>query len=209
MFQADIANTGAFTLNVNSLTAKPVVKRGATALIAGDIGPAPYTVMLTYDGTSWEMEGQGAHGLIYSDVVQNANKVLAGPTTGGDAAPTFRTLVSADVPATLSDSGTGTTLTAPREYYHCTGTCTIAIPNGPASGSDNEFCAINDPGVTTAITFSAATSRYYGKPDGSAYGTQTTGTLSCSAGAWNMLCVVSRDANHYVTTRSSGTCTAN
>ena len=31
--------------------------------------------------------------------VQNANKVFAGPTTGADAAPTFRALVAADMPA--------------------------------------------------------------------------------------------------------------
>ena len=31
--------------------------------------------------------------------VQNANKVLAGPATGSDAAPTFRALVAADIPA--------------------------------------------------------------------------------------------------------------
>ena len=33
------------------------------------------------------------------DTVQNANKVIAGPTTGGDAAPTFRALVAADIPS--------------------------------------------------------------------------------------------------------------
>jgi hypothetical protein len=31
-------------------------------------------------------------------VVQNANKVFAGPSTGADAAPTFRVLVAADIP---------------------------------------------------------------------------------------------------------------
>ena len=31
--------------------------------------------------------------------VQNANKVLSGPTTGSDAAPTFRVLVAADIPS--------------------------------------------------------------------------------------------------------------
>jgi len=31
--------------------------------------------------------------------VQNANKVLSGPTAGSDAAPTFRTLVAADIPS--------------------------------------------------------------------------------------------------------------
>ena len=113
------------------------------------------------------------------------------------------------IPATLTESGTGTTLTGPREYYYCTGTCTITLPNGPAAGTAYEFCAINVPGVSTAITFSAATNRYYGKPDGSAYGTVTSGTLSCTAAAGNKLCVTSLDATHYVTTSYAGTCTAN
>jgi hypothetical protein len=38
-------------------------------------------------------------------IAQNANKVFAGPTTGADAAPTFRSLVNADI------SGTGAALT--------------------------------------------------------------------------------------------------
>lgn len=33
---------------------------------------------------------------------QNANKILAGPTTGSAAAPTFRSLVSADIPSNLT-----------------------------------------------------------------------------------------------------------
>ena len=45
------------------------------------------------------------------DTVQNANKVIAGPTTGSDAAPTFRALVAADIPSVahtkISDFDTG------------------------------------------------------------------------------------------------------
>jgi hypothetical protein len=41
--------------------------------------------------------------LAISKAVQNANKVWAGPTTGGDAQPTFRALVAADIPFTLPD----------------------------------------------------------------------------------------------------------
>ena len=45
------------------------------------------------------------------DTVQNANKVLSGPTTGSDAAPTFRALVSDDIPSIahtkISDFDTG------------------------------------------------------------------------------------------------------
>jgi hypothetical protein len=42
---------------------------------------------------------------------QNANKVLAGPTSGGDAAPTIRALVAADIPA-LSYDASGAAATA-------------------------------------------------------------------------------------------------
>ena len=41
----------------------------------------------------------GKGGFFDKDTVQNANKVLSGPTTGSDAAPTFRSLVIADLPS--------------------------------------------------------------------------------------------------------------
>ncbi len=41
----------------------------------------------------------GKGGFFDKDTVQNANKVLSGPTTGSDAAPTFRSLVAADIPS--------------------------------------------------------------------------------------------------------------
>ncbi len=53
----------------------------------------------------------GKGGFFDKDTVQNANKVLSGPTTGSDAAPTFRSLVSDDIPSLLhtkiSDFDTG------------------------------------------------------------------------------------------------------
>jgi hypothetical protein len=77
--------------------------------------------LVIYNGTAWiRIPGstsvvsfntrQGAVTLTSSDVttalgVQNANKVLAGPSTGADAAPTFRALVAADIP-TLSTYAT-------------------------------------------------------------------------------------------------------
>jgi len=41
----------------------------------------------------------GKGGFFDKDTVQNANKILSGPTTGSDAAPTFRSLVAADIPS--------------------------------------------------------------------------------------------------------------
>lgn len=83
--------------------------------------------LYTYDGSAWTAAGGGGGGGTVTSVTftgdgvvlsstpssavttsgtvtgtlntQNANEVLAGPTTGADAAPTFRALVAADIPA--------------------------------------------------------------------------------------------------------------
>lgn len=70
--------------------------------------------------------------------VQNANKVFAGPTSGSDAAPTFRNLVSEDIPQI--DISTST---------HVTGT--LSIGNGGTGASNmGPFGSIpyhKDPGI--------------------------------------------------------------
>lgn len=55
-FVASATNTGAVTLNVNSLGAKDVTKRGTTALAAGDI-TSGQVVLVEYDGTRFQMIG--------------------------------------------------------------------------------------------------------------------------------------------------------
>lgn len=50
------ANTGAVTLNINSIGAKAVTKRGTTALDAGDI-PSGAVVVVQYDGTRFQLTG--------------------------------------------------------------------------------------------------------------------------------------------------------
>lgn len=52
------ANTGAATLNINSLGAKSIVKNGSTALVSGDI-PAGSIKLLQYDGTNLQIVGDG------------------------------------------------------------------------------------------------------------------------------------------------------
>ncbi len=68
---------------------------------------------------------------------QNANLILAGPSTGAAAAPTFRSLVAADVP-TLNQNTTGSagTLTTPRAIYgsNFDGSAAIVGPVGPTFG---------------------------------------------------------------------------
>lgn len=52
------ANTGAATLNINSIGAKAITKNGATALAAGDI-PSGAVVEVAYDGTQFQLLGVG------------------------------------------------------------------------------------------------------------------------------------------------------
>ncbi len=64
-------------------------------------------------------------------VVQNANKVLAGPTTGSDAAPTFRALANADLSGITSvigmviDGGGSAITTGVKHYLSIPFACTI------------------------------------------------------------------------------------
>ena len=51
-------------------------------------------------GSATTIEPIGGEGKFFDkDTVINANKILSGPTTGSDAAPTFRSLVSDDIPS--------------------------------------------------------------------------------------------------------------
>jgi hypothetical protein len=72
-------NTGASTLNVNSLGAKSIVKNGATALASGDIA-ANQILILTYDGTNFQVVGGVL--LMVGSITMNTNRML-GRTTAG------------------------------------------------------------------------------------------------------------------------------
>lgn len=54
-FIAAGANTGAVTININSIGAKDVTKQGTTALVSGDIVSGS-TVTITYDGTQFQLD---------------------------------------------------------------------------------------------------------------------------------------------------------
>lgn len=58
IFKADVANTASATLNVNSSSAATIKKQGGgTNLVANDL-LASQSVVLIYDGTNWQMQGQ-------------------------------------------------------------------------------------------------------------------------------------------------------
>lgn len=143
-----------------------------------------------------------ADGKTLTDTSSIGGVMLKGATGGGFAAAT-----AADVPTTTLATGTSVSLSAPREYYVCTSTCTVTPPV-PAAGY--EFCAINDDNVATVITLAAlGSSAMYENQARTAYGTAGTGTLVSAGAVGDKVCIVGRDATHYLTVSSTGTWTAN
>jgi len=112
---------------------------------------------------------------------QTANYVFAGPTTGIPATPTFRTLVTADVP-TLNQSTTGSaaTLTTPRAIYGNNFNGSAALTQTISSaygGTGNAYTKFTGP-TTAEKTFTlpdASSTLLY---SGGALGTPSAGTLT-------------------------------
>ena len=110
-FAAANTNTGAVTLNINSLGAKPVTKTGSTALIANDI-LAGQVVTVVYDGTRFQ-------------VVNKSNLASPGPIGSTTASTGAFTTLNA---TTLTTSGA---ITA----YSVTATNNFTTTNNMRGGS--------------------------------------------------------------------------
>jgi len=78
----------------------------------------------------------GSGAFVSKTVTQNANKVLSGPTTGSDAAPTFRALVAADIPSIahtkISDFDAGVQVNRVDELASATNPVTGVTPTADA-----------------------------------------------------------------------------
>jgi hypothetical protein len=70
------ANTGAVTININSIGAKAITKNGTNPLVAGDI-PAGTIVTIAYDGTQFQLSGSAS--LLSSDNVWTGSNAFNGP----------------------------------------------------------------------------------------------------------------------------------
>jgi len=97
-FKANTANTGAATLNVNSLGAVAIKKQGTIDVATGDI-LAGQLVTVIYDGTNFQMVNLHSFRTITEDVRINGGLGLntAAPTTDGDFAISG-TMTSGTVP---------------------------------------------------------------------------------------------------------------
>jgi hypothetical protein len=78
-FIAAGANTGAATLNINSIGAKAITKNGTTALVAGDIASGA-AVEVFYDGTRFQLTSSVAGTVSYATTAGTAGAIA---NTGG------------------------------------------------------------------------------------------------------------------------------
>ena len=93
------------------------------------------------DGTSSSIITIGGEGAFFNKTdTRAANTVLSGPTTGSDAAPTFRALVAADIPSIahtkISDFDTGVQANRLDQ---------MASPTGNVSINSNKLINVSDP----------------------------------------------------------------
>jgi hypothetical protein len=190
------ATGGAMSCSAGYSSSGPYSSSGATS--AKPAAPVSSSLLGWFDSTDLIPEWQNSSGT----VVAVATVPAASPTAnqfvdniGTNGVQHKRAIAAGDQPATpVPTPGTSVTLTGPRGYAKCTGTCTVTVP-APALG--NEFCIYNGVGVSTAITLSALGSdNYYSKPDLTAYGTVNS-TLVSTAHAGAKICIVAIDTTHY------------
>jgi hypothetical protein len=91
---------------------------------------------------------------------------------------------------------------APRTVYVCTTTCTVVVPPPVAA---YEFCVVNDDNVSTVITLAAlGSAARYETATRTGYGTAGTGTMTSGGAVGDGVCLLGRDATHYIVTSASG-----
>jgi hypothetical protein len=129
VFKASASNTGACTINVNSLGAKSITRQDGSTPVAGDIG-ADKIVQIRYNSTSGNYEIQGSIGAQTGSgtmAVQNANAVSI---TGGTIA---NATISGITDLAIADGGTGAS-TAAAALSNLGFTATVAEVNTAADG---------------------------------------------------------------------------
>jgi hypothetical protein len=115
-YDSNLMQLGSYRLWVQAATNKLRIKSGAPTTdadgtlvgeLADQAGHAGQFLKTNATVADWAQIAAGDF------AAQNANKVLGGPVSGGDAAPTFRALVSADIPNNAANtSGTAGALSA-------------------------------------------------------------------------------------------------
>ena len=169
-----------------------------------------------YDGTNHWIQIEGALGTGVNAALQVNVGTAGAPVVNGGVLGTpssgsmanLTGLTAAQIPAVnLPTPGATCTFTANSTICVATTTATITVPV-PAAGY--QFCVLNDDNVSTVITLSAiGSSAQYENTARTAYGTAGTGTFVSGGAVGDAVCIVGRDATHYLTVSYSGSWTAN
>ena len=159
-------------------------------------------------GTATTIEAIGGTGSFFDkDTVQNANKVIAGPTTGSDSAPTFRALVAADIPSLahtiISDFDTGVQANRLDQ---------MAAPTGSVSLNSQTITNLADPvNASDAATksFVEATSQGLDVKDSCVAATTANITISTALNNGDTLDGVTLSTNDRVLVKDQSTASEN
>lgn len=150
------ANTGAVTLNIDSLGAKSVTRDGSTALVAGDIASGE-VVVVVYDGTRFQTIGpntfNGTLAVANGGTGQTSytnGQLLIGNTSGNTLTKATLTagagititngagsitIASSALPAMNVVTGTSQTATAGNQYVLTNAAATtVTLPASPTAG---------------------------------------------------------------------------
>lgn len=131
--------------------------QGIGTVAGGSVTSVGMTVPAEFSVAGSPVTGSGT--LAISKVVQNPNKVWAGPTSGADALPTFRTLVAADIPSLAFVTSVGFSLAVPGIFTQSvagtpvTGAGTLAATIGLANQAANKVWAGPTTGADAPPTF--------------------------------------------------------
>ena len=159
-------------------------------------------------GTATTIEAIAGTGSFFDkDTVRSANAVLSGPTTGSDAAPTFRALVAADIPSLahtkISDFDTGVRANRLDQ---------MAAPTGSVSLNSQTITNLADPvNSSDAATksFVEATSQGLDVKDSCVAATTANITISTALNNGDTLDGVSLSTNDRVLVKNQSTASEN
>jgi hypothetical protein len=171
-FVAAGTNTGAVTLNINSLGAKAVTRDGSTALVAGDIASGEIVVVV-YDGTRFQMISPNT----FNGTLPVANggtgqtsytngQLLIGNTTGNTLTKATLTagtgvtitngagsitIAAAGLPVMNIVSGTTQTAVAGNQYVLTNASATtVTLPASPSAG-DTVYITVANSLTTNVV----------------------------------------------------------
>ena len=146
-FVAAATNTGAVTINLNSLGAKSVTKQGSTALAAGDILIGQVS-LIEYDGTRFQLLNPSTTGANVSSISFGSTGLTPSTATSG-AVTVAGTLA-------IANGGTGATTLAGASIVTYTGTETLTnktLTNPTVTNYvETPYTANSSTAITLALT---------------------------------------------------------